>query len=204
MLKQTLITAITLPVLFTGIATPAFADSPSDFGSCLNPQVNASQVNVGTNHGVAGSTETYAGTDSIYRLSNGNVTQCLCRDNGKGIQTNWLKTTGMSEKDIEVLRKQGWIYIVTGSNWGLSDVPYLAKNIEYTCKSGTPTATPTCTPTPTGTVTPTPTKAVTPTPQVQSKVVTLASTGNTVAVAGLVIAGVFSLLAGLLLKKFSK
>jgi hypothetical protein len=175
--KKSLITVSLVTLFLSGFARPAFADGV-DFGSCLNPRVAASQVNVKNNHGVAGTTTTYAGTDKIYNLSNGNTLQCLCPDNGKGIQTNWLSTKNMSQADISQYKHDGWIYVVTGSTWGLADVPYLAKNSDYACKSVQP--------------------------QTQSKVVTLASTGNVIAIYGLVIAGIFSLIAGLLLKKFSK
>src|SRR6266498_792673 len=173
MLKKSLITILSLPILLTGFATPAFAVSTPDFGSCLNPQVAASQVNYKNDHGVAGRTTTYAGTDKIYSLSNGNVLQCLCPENGEGVQTNWLKTSSMSGADIDVLKSQGWIYIATGSIWGLDDVAYLAKNSDYSCKGTTPT------------------------PATQSNVLALASTGNILAIYGLILAGVVSLLTGL-------
>jgi hypothetical protein len=170
-MKKSLITTFVVASLFTGLVTPAFADTTFDFGTCVNPQVAASQVNYGNSHGVVGKAPRYSGVDKIYTLENGNVMQCLCPDEGKGIQTNWLKAEGYSEKDINVLKKQGWTYVATGSSWGLSDVPYMAKNIEYSCRE-------------------------------ESKV--LAATGVSVAIYGLILAGVVSLLAGLLLKRFSK
>ncbi len=215
MLKKSLITVLSLPILFTSFAQPAFAMSVPEFGSCLNPQVAASQVNTGNNHGVIGKSGNYSGTDTIYSLSNGNVMQCLCPDSGNGVQTNWLKASSFSQSDIDVLKNQGWIYVATGSSWGLEDVPYLAKNSDYACKAITPTCTPTPsvtqtpTPTPTGTLTPTPTTTpgptATPTPTpVQGSVLSLASTGNIIIVYGLIIAGAVSLIAGMILKRFSK
>lgn len=180
MLKNTLITAITLPVLLAGLTQPVFAVSTPDFGSCVNPQVSASQVNSGNNHGVVGRTTTYAGTDSIYKLSNGNVTQCLCPDNGSGVQTNWLKASNVSSSDVETLKGQGWEYVVTGSAWGLDDTPYLAKNSDYSCKAtgGGETKT--------------------------SPVLGLAKTGNMLMIYGFLTAGLTALLSGMMLKKFSK
>lgn len=132
-MKKLSIAILSLIVIFMASATPALAVTTPDFGSCQNPQIAASQINYGSNHGVIGKTQTYSGKDTIYQLSNGNVTQCLCPDSGTGIQTDWYKVSGISENDIHVLEKQGWTYVVTGSSWGLEDVPYLAKNIDYTC-----------------------------------------------------------------------
>lgn len=181
MLQKILITIATTSVLLAGFAKPALAVSVPDFGSCGNPQVAASQVNTGNAHGVAGRTETYAGTDSVYSLSNGNVMQCLCPDNGSGVQTNWLKSSNVSEEDVKVLKNEGWAYIVTGSAWGLEDVPYLAKNSDYSCKA-----------TGGGETTP------------KTTVLNLANTGNMLMIYGFLTAGLTALLAGMLLKKFSK
>jgi hypothetical protein len=170
-MKKLFITTLLISALSVGVVSPVSADTTFDFGSCVNPQISASQVNYGSSHGVVGKSPRYSGVDKIYKFENGNVMQCLCPDAGKGIQTNWLKAEGYSEKDINVLKKQGWIYVATGSSWGLSDVPYMAKNIEYTCRE-------------------------------ESKV--LAATGVSVAIYGLVLAGVISLIAGLLLKRVSK
>lgn len=176
MTNKFLVTMFLLATLFVFIATPVVASgSAFDFGSCINPQVTASQVNKGDRFGIVGTTKLYSGTDAIYNLSNGNVLQCLCQKNGKGIQTNWLRVGKMAKNDIEKYKNSGWTYIITGSTWGLKDEPYLAKNIEYTCKGNKKT-----------------------------EVKGLASTGNEVALYGLVIAGVFSLAAGLLLKRVSK
>lgn len=169
--RKLFITGLSLFILFAGSAKPAMAVSTPDFGSCVNPKISASQVNIGRDHGVIGHVNAYAGKDSIYKLSDGNVLQCLCPDNGKGIQTSWYKISGLSDTDINILKKQGWTYIITGSSWGLEDVPYLAKNNDYSCHG-------------------------------ESQV--LAATGNSIAIYGLVLAGVVSLIAGLLLKRFSK
>ena len=132
MINKLLITLF-LVVVFAVSVKPVFAVSLPDFVSCVNPQVAASQVNNGSNHGVAGQSNAYSGTDKIYNLQNGNVTQCLCTDGGSGIQTNWLKVSQLSESDIDSLKIQGWVYIPTGSLWGLDDAPYLAKNSDFSC-----------------------------------------------------------------------
>jgi len=195
MKNKLFITVLASIALLGSSAQPAFAVSTPDFGSCLNPQVAASQVNTGANHGVVGQMSSYSGTDSIYTLSNGNVMQCLCPDNGSGVQTNWLKVSDMSESDVNVLKNDGWIYIATGSSWGLADVPYLAKNSDFSCRSES---------TSTSSSNSSSSSSSNSQPKVESQVLTLASTGNEVAIYGLILAGITSLIAGLLLNKFSK
>lgn len=183
------IAVIALIILLTVSPQSVSAVSIPDFGSCLNPQVVATQINNGNSHGVVGQNTPYSGQDSIYNLSNGNVLQCLCTIEGSGVQTNWLKAAGLSQEETSSLKAQGWIYIPTGASWGLEDVAYVAKNISYSCKSNQPT----------------------PTPGIQAAVAAiqpgilgLAATGNAVALYSFVLAGLFSLLVGLLLKKTSK
>jgi hypothetical protein len=142
-----------------------------EFGSCVNPQWSVSQVNKGNDHGVVGHTESYAGTDTIYK-SGGNALQCLCIENGKGVETKWMDASGLSDSQVATYKKEGWIYVATGSNWGLKDVPYLAKNSDFACKSK---------------------EAAAP------KVSTLASTGNVSFIYFLILMGAASLIAGLTL-----
>src|SRR4051794_22397826 len=120
-------TVLALP-LFLSVVSPAFAVSTPDFGSCVNPQGTKIVSYASGVHGVAGKTDTYTGADAVYKQSGNALTQCLCPDLGNGIQTNWLKTQDMKDSDVDVLKKQGWTYIITGSPWGLDDAPYLAKN----------------------------------------------------------------------------
>jgi cell division septation protein DedD len=211
-------------MLFLGSASHAYANS--SFGSCLNPQAGASQVNVGPNHGVIG-IGAFDGTDTIYNV-NGNVLQCLCTSNGQGYQTDWLKASGMSQGQIESYKAQGWMYTPYGEDWGLDKGPYLAKNTEYNCASCTPTpaATPsvTETPTPGPSATPTPTSTTTTTTTTTNNNTTnnnttnnnttnnsgssvlgaMASTGNAFTIYASILAGAASLVMGLVLKKFSK
>jgi len=191
MKNKLFITVLASVALLGSSAQPAFAVSTPDFGSCLNPQVAASQVNNGDNHGVVGQITSYKGTDSIYTLSNGNVLQCLCPDNGSGVQTNWLKVNDLSEAEVNVLENDGWIYVATGSSWGLEDVPYLAKNSDFSCRSGSSSNSSSS-------------SSSSSESKVESQVLSLASTGNAFAIYGLILAGITSLIAGLLLNKFSK
>lgn len=200
------------------VALPAYADPVPNFGTCVNPQWNQTQVNYGDNHGVI-NVGTFAGTDTIYS-SNGNVLQCLCTG-GQGYQTNWLKAAGYSSSQIDYLQAQGWIYVPSGSAWGLSDTAYLAQNSTYSCVTCTPTPTPENSPTPTPTTTvtptvtptagptatPTPGPTATPTPGTQvgaASANNLAFTGNWLVIAAVFLAGVASLSLGVILRKFSK
>lgn len=209
-IKTLLISAAMVPAFFA-LAGTAHAN-PVNFGSCLNPQWGASQVNYSStaSHGVIG-VGTFAGTDTIYG-SGANVLQCLCTPEGKGYQTNWMSAEGFSESLINNYKKDGWMFVATGSLYGLKDVPYLAQNSEYSCQNCTPTPTETTgTPTPTST-SPTPTGVPGPTATPESKVGgavatvtnTLAQTGNLGLIYSLFLTGAVALVLGLILKRFSK
>ncbi len=141
--KKQISTGIISFLFLTGVmTTPAFAVNTPAFSSCLNPQspqANLQITNTGT-HGVPGNEQAFTGVDKVYSsesnlLSSATVMQCLCPDNGQGIQTNWWKVSELSEEERKTLEAQGWIYIPEGSAWGLDHVPYLAQNTNYSCKS---------------------------------------------------------------------
>jgi hypothetical protein len=200
--KKILLTSITAAGLFLGAATPAQAYSMPEFGSCLNPQWNKTQENHGSNHGVVG-IGSFSGVDTIYE-SNGNVLQCLCVEDGRGYQTNWLKADKLSQNDIDTLKTQGWI-VAHGKDWGLHDSKYMAKNIEYTCAECTPTPTPvTGTPTPTESV---PGPTATPKPEEKKEAPVLgglAPTGNAFVIYMAIMAGAVAVAASMVLRKFNK
>ena len=179
--------------LFLAVPQPSFAFSLHDFGSCLNPKVAASQVNTGNNHGVVGYSTVFSGTDSIYSLSDDNVLQCLCPENGAGIQTMWLKASGLSESEILSLQTQGWIAVPTGSVWGLAQDPYLAKNRDYSCIRGKG-----------GGSTSSSSSSEQRANGIGGGVLGLATRGNWGIVYGLLIASFLSLASGLFLKRTSK
>ncbi len=138
--KNKSILMVTAFALSLGFVSPVeAAGGAPDFGTCVAPkgEVIASYAN-GV-HGIPGKRETFKGSDTVYKISQDVVLQCFCPENGKGIQTNWLRAKDLSKTEIAKLRKQGWVYIATGSVWGLDDVAYLAKNVEYTCKAGVAT-----------------------------------------------------------------
>lgn len=140
MLKKysSLIVVTTVLMLSAFVGTANAVTTPT-FPTCVNPQgeIKASYDN--GNHGVAGSSNSYTGKDTVYSLSSDTQTQCLCPNDGNGIQTNWWKVSELSQEEISILVNQGWILIPNGSAWGLDDAPYLAQNINYSCTGSTST-----------------------------------------------------------------
>lgn len=106
---------------------------PSDFPVCANPQGSVKSQYASGTHGIPGSSATYQGSDTVYQLSTDKQTQCFCAVDGSGIQTNWLKASGLSEEDINQHKDAGWIYIQNGANWGLDGTAYLSYNSTYSC-----------------------------------------------------------------------
>lgn len=115
-------------------ATPVTSAHAQNSVSCLNPSGTISADYPTGTHGIIGNTTSYTGHDTVYTLSDGNTMQCLCIDNGQGVQTNWQNASQLSEDQIKVLESQGWIYVPSGASWGLDDIPYLAQNIDYNCR----------------------------------------------------------------------
>ena len=111
------------------------ATNPPDFPSCVNPQGTVIANYPSGSHGIVGTATLYSGTDSVYSISENVVMQCLCPDNGDGIQTNWWKIPEMSGDEIENFKTQGWIFVPDGSVWGLDPAAYLAKNSNFACRS---------------------------------------------------------------------
>lgn len=104
-----------------------------NFTSCVNPQGSIRASHTSGTHGVAGDTNTYTGVDTVYTLNENTYTQCLCTDNGQGIQTNWWNVSSLTQKDLDIFVNQGWIFIQNGSAWGLDSAPYLAKSSNFVC-----------------------------------------------------------------------
>lgn len=176
-----LIVAISLFVLMLLPVAPVNADGKTpDFGSCLNPQGKVLASYDKGMHGIVGKKDLVSGSDGVYQSSDKGVTQCFCSEDGAGIQTNWYDVSKLSSKEIEVLKKEGWTYFATGTNWGLKDVPYLAKNSDYACRNNAPKK------------------------GQAEKVLTLASTGETRTIYALIVSGAVFLIAGLITRKFSK
>ncbi len=117
-----------------GFSTPAFADSAPSFPSCSRPVGNAIATNNDGQHGIVGQEGLQSGSDYVYSVDESRVMQCFCGGNS-GTQTNFWEIPQMSFDQIQSYEAQGWVYIPTGSAWGLSDSAYLAQNVSYTCGS---------------------------------------------------------------------
>ena len=106
--------------------------------SCLTPTGSVKVNYSNGNHGIVGNTNTYSGSDAVYTISENQLMQCFCPENGNGIQTDWRKVSDLSSDEAKILKNEDWIEVQSGSPWGLDDSPYMAKNIDYTCKSSNP------------------------------------------------------------------
>lgn len=111
----------------------ALAVTVPTFPSCINPQGSVKAKYDSGTHGIAGDMSQYTGNDTVYRLTDSTLLQCFCPADGSGIQTNWWKAAGLTDQDIAIMKRQGWIYIPNGSLWGLDEAPYLAYNSTYAC-----------------------------------------------------------------------
>jgi hypothetical protein len=102
--------------------------------SCLAPSGTViAKYDSGT-HGIVGKYTTFEGSDIVYQEGS-DALQCFCANDGGGIQTNWLNAGQFTSQEIDTYRRNGWIYVETGSAWGLSQDPYLAKNASYYCRN---------------------------------------------------------------------
>ncbi len=122
-------------LLILGSFSSALAFDIPSFPTCSNTNNLALKASYsqGT-HGIAGNPGLFEGSDSVYDLS-GSYIQCFCATDGNGIQTNWWKISSLNQEDLSSLSADGWIFIPSGSAWGLTNDPYLAKNNNYSCKS---------------------------------------------------------------------
>lgn len=129
---------LVISIVFTTLISTAQASAQTvpSFPSCINPQGSLKVSYSEGTHGIVGRSESYTGSDAVYRLNEDTLTQCFCADDGSGIQTNWWKASSLSENEIQTLRNQGWYYVPNGGLWGLSADPYLAQNSSYTCRGG--------------------------------------------------------------------
>ncbi|HVF69627.1 MAG TPA: hypothetical protein VNA13_03615 [Xanthomonadales bacterium] len=177
MLNQKLIVAISLFTFLSVSALPVHAEKLPNFGSCVNPQGKVIASYENGKHGIVGRKDLVSGSDAVYQSSERGVTQCFCPEDGNGIQTNWFDVSKLTKAEIETLKKDGWTYFATGSDWGLKDVAYVAKNSDYACKNTAQKK---------GEV---------------SKVLSLASTGESVTIYALILSGAAFLISGLVLRK---
>ncbi|OGM19105.1 hypothetical protein A2686_00915 [Candidatus Woesebacteria bacterium RIFCSPHIGHO2_01_FULL_38_10] len=119
---------------------PVDAQTVPSFPACSNPQGSLIvSYNNGT-HGIVGDTKIYSGSDSVYSVTDTTLIQCFCAEDGSGIQTNWWKISSLSQEEIDTLNNLGWVFVPSGMPWGLVDEPYMAKNSEYACRGGSSTS----------------------------------------------------------------
>lgn len=128
-----LLVIFSLSLFVSGVSA---VETPS-FPVCANPTGTIKANYQSGEHGIAGRTQNYSGSDTVYQVTDNTLLQCFCPESKNGIQTNWLKASGYTEDDIQVLKNQGWVYIPNGSLWGLDESAYLAKNIDYDCSTST-------------------------------------------------------------------
>jgi hypothetical protein len=122
-------------ILLSEISTGSVsAVNVPDFPTCNNPPESIRAYHNDGLHGVVGNVSEYRGKDVVYNVTGANFLQCLCTDDGEGIATNWWRISSLSENEIQILKNQGWYYIVDGALWGLDNAPYMAKNNEYACR----------------------------------------------------------------------
>ncbi len=110
------------------VTKPAFA---ADFTSCVVPTGDVIASYADGTHGIVG-VGSKIGKDVVYSAGQ-NAMQCFCGNDGNGIQTNWMKIVDLTSDQVKVYQSQGWIYVPSGAAWGLSDVPYLAQNVDFSC-----------------------------------------------------------------------
>lgn len=104
-----------------------------EFPHCANPGGTVVAKYDSGIHGVPGNPTTFSGKDTVYKLDDKRIVQCLCLSDNTGIQTNYWKTSSLSQDEIETLRKLDWIFIPNGAAWGLDESSYMANNSTISC-----------------------------------------------------------------------
>ena len=133
-MRKSRIFLIIFSILFLNINGIAHASvTKPNFPSCKSPQGQLKVYYADGTHGIVGDQNTYIGSDAVYILSDMTLSQCFCRPDGFGIQTDWWKVSSLTIDEIETLQAEGWIYIPNGALWGLEEAPYMAKNTRYEC-----------------------------------------------------------------------
>lgn len=119
-------------ILSSSVAVVRAVDMPN-FPACPNPSGDVIANYDSGKHGVPGDPTEFEGSDKVVKINDTQVVQCLCPPSGSGVQTLWWKNTGLSQSDISILLKEGWIRIPNGSLWGLDNAEYFAKNSNFIC-----------------------------------------------------------------------
>lgn len=130
--KLLFLTVLVVILLSANVRSVSAVTTPT-FPSCINPQGTQKVSYFQGTHGVVGNSSNFTGRDSVYSVSGDTLLQCLCADNGQGVQTNWWKVSSLTQDQINILVSQGWILVPDGSAWGLESAPYLAQNSSFSC-----------------------------------------------------------------------
>ncbi len=123
---------LTIFGLFFGSKHTLAVETPN-FPSCSNPQGTIKVSYSEGTHGIVGDTNQYTGSDTVYQLASGNLSQCYCSTNGGGIQTNWWKVSSLDQEQLQILKNAGWIYVPNGALWGLEETAYMTFNSPFSC-----------------------------------------------------------------------
>ncbi len=124
---------LSISAIFQLMTTPVFALEIPDFSSCTSVNGTVMVSYDSGIHGVPGDGTTYTGRDTVFRIYDTAVLLCLCPEGKTGVQTKWWRYGQLTNDEISVLIKDGWIYVPNGALWGLEDAPYLAKNSNFSC-----------------------------------------------------------------------
>lgn len=137
MIQKLFLIVLALIVISITSAPVAEAATAPQFPSCENASGTViAEYDTGV-HGIPGKTGTYTGSDKVFVVTEDQILQCYCPDSGsQGIQSNWWKYQDISESDLKIFIKTGWVHILDGSLWGLDNSSYLVQNIPFSC-SGT-------------------------------------------------------------------
>lgn len=188
MFTKTFYRLIISAIIIAGFAKPVYAVNAPTFPSCANAQGTIKASYPSGVHGIPGKSEEFKGSDNVYLVTEDTVLQCFCPESGQeGIQTNWWKIASLKQDEIDSFVNKGWIFVPDGSLWGLDQAPYLAQNIQFSCKAGETSG---------GGV---------GGGFMVGEVLGLASTGNMLTIIELGLTGLTSIILGILLRKrFSK
>ena len=121
-------------LFFLLTAQPVFAVTIPNFPNCPFPGGDQIANYDSGYHGVPGDNTSYTGADQVYQLNENQVVQCLCTEEGRGVQTWWWKQPSLTAEKESVVNKQGWVRIPNGALWGLDSTIWFAKNTYYSCK----------------------------------------------------------------------
>lgn len=122
-----------VPAQIVFFSTAVWALEAPQFPSCTTPSGTIIASYQDGTHGVPGDGTTYTGSDTVYQLNADLLVQCLCPPDTSGIQTDWWKIQEISEEDLKIYTRSGWVYVPNGALWGLDEAPYLARNSRYSC-----------------------------------------------------------------------